>query len=114
MTLEQHLRENEDLTGALRAALADGDDDACARLLAQREAALTGLAGALRLATPATRHALKTRLASLGEADRDLRRAAADCLARLGEATRAGFGLAGRPATPASSPDTIPCVDRLA
>lgn len=114
MTLEEHLRENEDLTDALRTALTGGDEASCAPLLARRTAALTGLADALRDASPATRRAVEPRLRALAGADRELRAAAETCLARLGEATRAGFGLGRHPAVPAPDPDAITCLDRRA
>jgi hypothetical protein len=114
MTLEEHLHRNETLTAALRAALAAGDEAACAPLLARRADALTGLADALRDASAATRQSLGPRLRALGDADRDVRLAAEATLARLGEATRAGFGLSGRPAAPAPDFDAIPCLDRRA
>jgi hypothetical protein len=114
MTLEEHVRENEELTGALLAAVTGDQDEVCASLLARRAVALTGLADALREASPATRRAVEPRLRALGTADRELRAAAETCLARLGEATRAGFGLARHAAAPASAPDAIPCLDRRA
>lgn len=94
MNLEETISDIEGLTEALRAALAAGDEPACAPLLQRRRQALLGLESALRAAGDGERAALATRLSGLAEADLALRTAAETVLAQVGEAVRAGFGMA--------------------
>lgn len=95
MNLEDTISETEDLTEAVRVALAAGDVSACAPLLQRRSQALVGLDSALRAAGDGQRTALAARLRCLAEADLALRTAAETALAQAGEAVRAGFGIRG-------------------
>lgn len=96
MNLEESISEIEGLTEALRAALAAGDEPACAPLLQRRGQVLLSLERALNAADEGERTALAAQLRGLGEADLALRRAAETALAQASEAVRAGFGMRGR------------------
>jgi hypothetical protein len=96
MTLEDRIGDIEALTEALRAAVAAGDEPACAPLLQRRGQALLDLDTAVNAAGESERAALGPRLGGLVEADRALRTAAATVLAQAGDAVRSGFGLHGR------------------
>ena len=96
MTLEERIGDIEALTEALRAAVAAGDEPACAPLLQRRGQALLDLDTALNAARAVERAALGARLGGLVEADRALRTAAATALTQAGAAVRSGFGLQGR------------------
>ncbi|MBK7189323.1 MAG: hypothetical protein IPH86_11725 [bacterium] len=113
MSLEACLTLNEELTEALRQALAGGDEAACEDLLRQRALALTELDGTLRAGGEARRAALQPRLQALADADCTLRLAAETALAQAGSPS-APIGGAGRGA---SAPDRSPepaCLDRRA
>jgi len=96
MNLEERIRELEDLTEALRAAVAAGDEPACAPLLQRRGQALRDLDAALLAAGEGDRAALGARLRGLVAADLTLRTAAGTALAQAGDAVRTGYGMHGR------------------
>lgn len=108
--LDEAISRNEEIVAALLAALADGDDDACATLLEARKAALAALEAALAQAGPSGRAGRLPRLEALVAADRDLRAAAGTALARAGEAFRARAGQA--PTAPGEPRPA--CLDRRA
>ena len=114
MNLEETIRETEDLTEALRAAVSAGDEPACAPLLQRRDQVLLGLESALNAADDAERAALAVRLRGLADADRALREAAESALAQAGEAVRCGFGLQGRAGGIVDRGPQQGCLDRRA
>lgn len=114
MNLDEAVRRNEELTTALLQALAAGDEQGCADLVARRGAALAELEQAVGGATAAERAALEGRLEGLVAADRCLRTAAGTALAEAGEAFRAHCGTASRAAI-GPEPTTRPaCLDQRA
>jgi hypothetical protein len=96
MNLEERIVGIEDLTEALRTAVAAGDEPACAPLLQRRDQALRDLDIALRAAGESERAGLGARLRGLVDADRSLRTAAQTALAQAGDAVRTGYGMHGR------------------
>jgi hypothetical protein len=114
MNLEESISEIEGLTEALRAALAAGDEPACAPLLQRRGQALLGLESALKAAGEGERAALAARLRGVAEADLALRTAAETVLAQVGDAVRAGFGISGRAGGKADRGPQNASLDRLA
>lgn len=114
MDLTELLDLNEELTGALLAALDGGDEAACAGLLARRGDALAALDLALRGAGSPARERWQGRLVALAEADRRLQLAATTSLAQAGEAFRSHLGSPGRATTPAERSATPVCLDRRA
>jgi DNA-binding FadR family transcriptional regulator len=113
MDLHEHLDRAEGLTSALGAALAAGNEPACAELLAARGDALAALAAAAT-ADPAGRVRLQSRLQALVEADRVLQAAARDALAEADVAFHTGIAMGNRP-RPSQEADALPtAVDRLA
>jgi hypothetical protein len=113
MDLHEHLDRAEGLTTALGAALAAGDEPACAELLAARGDALAALAAAATV-DPAGRARLKPRLQALVEADRTLQAAAREALAAADSAFHNAIALGNRPRQ-AHETDSLPtAVDRLA
>lgn len=113
MDLHEHLDRAEGLTSALGAALAAGDEPACAELLTARGDALAALAAAAT-ADPAGRARLRPRLQALVEADRALQAAARDALAEADAAFHNGITMGNRP-RPAHETEALPtAVDRMA
>lgn len=113
MTLEDSLTVIEDTTSALLRLVGEGDEQACAPLLACRGEALAALASHLAAGDPSERERLAPRLAALNEADRALRQAAASALDRIAAEDRLRFGQDGRVQTAEREPRNA-CLDRRA
>ncbi len=95
MDLEERILEVELLTEALMAALAVGDDDACARLGDERGNALASL-GEVATRDPSGVARMRDRLQALREADGRLQQAAEAALAETGALLQAANARAAR------------------